>query len=278
MKRSFFVFLVTFFVSISAPATYNPFRGEIPADDRVLLQTGTPSLRTAPSTVRVLVWNIHKAFAGQAWLNDFKSMADQSDLVFVQEGFMVPIYKQALTEIEGFVWSFVTSFFYKGNETGVMTGSRWPLSSSTWHRSRNHEPLVGTPKMSLAVILPLADGQKLLAINIHALNFTLTSSFRNQIAPLADLIGKHEGPVIFAGDFNTWNPMRTNFLLNSLAAAGMEHVTFPNDRRYLVLDHVFTRGLKVNSAQILTQISTSDHSPLDISFEPKAVVSVPPAP
>ena len=86
-----------------------------------------------------------------------------------------------------------------------------------------------TPKATSVTLYPLADRQeKLLAINLHAINFTFgVSDYQNQLAALTTLIAEHEGPVIFGGDLNTWSPGRQQVLQHfasemALAAAQLD--------------------------------------------------------
>ena len=62
------------------------------------------------------------------------------------------------------------------------------------------------PKSALYARYRLSNGSDLVTVNLHAINFTLgTKDFQNQIEQLENAVKKHKGPLIIAGDFNTWS-------------------------------------------------------------------------
>ena len=76
------------------------------------------------------------------------------------------------------------------------------------------EPWIRTPKAVGITEFALTDSQQTLAVvNIHGINFTLgVGDFARQLADIRSVIEAHEGPVIVAGDFNTWNRRRADEL------------------------------------------------------------------
>ena len=55
----------------------------------------------------------------------------------------------------------------------------------------------------------LPNQQLLLSVNLHAINFTLgISDLKQQLDDAADIMRHHTGPIIFAGDLNTWSDER----------------------------------------------------------------------
>ena len=45
--------------------------------------------------------------------------------------------------------------------------------------------------------------------NLHAINFALgTDAYRAQLDAIATELSHHRGPIVVAGDFNTWNDER----------------------------------------------------------------------
>ena len=69
------------------------------------------------------------------------------------------------------------------------------------------EPWLGTPKATSITEYPLQDREdRLLTINLHAVNFALgLEDFQAQLHALTDVLASHQGPVILAGDLNTWS-------------------------------------------------------------------------
>lgn len=238
---------------------------EIPANSEVLVATGAPSA-PAQNDLRVLVWNIEKAGGGEAWQRDFVNLVSQSDLALVQEAYTNPYFRRASQLLTGFLWLFAVSFYVDNEITGVASVSRWPVQAAQWHRSSDREPVLATPKMALSTIIPLPDGRPLMVVNVHALNFVFNGSFERQIAPLARLVGAHQGPAIFAGDFNTWNIPKGDYLDEEMKRAGLAEVPIQGDERYFRFDRVYYRGLGVRGAALRTDVQTSDHSPVQVVF------------
>jgi endonuclease/exonuclease/phosphatase (EEP) superfamily protein YafD len=106
-----------------------------------------------------------------------------------------------------------------------------------------------------------------LVVSTHALNFTFLGPYEDQLLDIADRINRHRGPVIWAGDFNTWNGGRWDTLYELASTLGLQAVHFDEDYRMMVLDHVFIRGLKVKAARVLNEWITSDHSPLALQLQ-----------
>jgi endonuclease/exonuclease/phosphatase (EEP) superfamily protein YafD len=129
------------------------------------------------------------------------------------------------------------------------------------------EPWLRTPKATSVTLYPLADRQeKLLAINLHAINFTFgVSDYQNQLAALTTLIAEHEGPVIFGGDLNTWSPGRQQVLQHFASEMALVAVPFDPDHRVTVLgrplDHLYVRDLTWGHTTT-HKFTTSDHNPL----------------
>ena len=80
-----------------------------------------------------------------------------------------------------------------------------------------------------------------------------------------------DGPILLAGDFNTWLARRSEFLQDMTCNLQMDYATFSPDRRsrYFgqVLDHVFVKGLRVVKATCRTEVTSSDHRPIELVLE-----------
>jgi endonuclease/exonuclease/phosphatase (EEP) superfamily protein YafD len=74
---------------------------------------------------------------------------------------------------------------------------------------------------------------------------------------------KHDGPVIFAGDFNTNMPAKVKFLMKMTGALGMQSLEFKNDARMKtlgqIIDYIFVRGLHPKDSSVLGHLKSSDH-------------------
>ncbi|TOE88347.1 endonuclease/exonuclease/phosphatase family protein, partial [Vibrio parahaemolyticus] len=85
----------------------------------------------------------------------------------------------------------------------------------------------------------------LAVINVHAINFTVgTEEYTSQLSALETLLKQHSGPIVFAGDFNSWSEYRITAMKQALREANLREVQFSPDHRTqfitgLPLDHVF---------------------------------------
>ena len=216
------------------------------------------------SELEILSWNIQKA-SNTGWAEDLAGLADRIDLAFIQEA-------STQARIDGLLPNLLHQAFAQGYttsdlETGVMT-----LSSglpSMHCKLTAMEPWLGTPKATSITAYPLQDRpERLLAINLHAVNFAFgLTEFRQQFASFSDMLAEHEGPIILAGDLNTWSEDRQILVDEFLAEFGLQPVNFEPDLRTRVfgrvLDHIYVRDLQALSAKVIP-VDTSDHNPLRV--------------
>lgn len=215
-------------------------------------------------------WNIYKGNK-EGWVQDLLLLSDSSDLILLQEAYLTQALSQFL-ETSGHDWDMISAFRYQGIHAGVMTMGHTPPQSSC--AQRVYEPLALLPKSSLVTYYPIKNTQQtLLVANIHAINFTLgIGRFTQQLMEIKALLAQHKGPIVFAGDFNTWSDRREAVLDQIIGdeKLGLLKVEFVSTVEHLVwghrLDHIFFRGLKVISAEIIP-VESSDHYPLKVHFE-----------
>ena len=118
---------------------------------------------------------------------------------------------------------------------------------------------------------PLAGTGRTVAIsNLHGINFTLLlGSFRSQLEAVAAELARHDGPIVFAGDFNTWSDDRSALLNEVASRLGLKPVEVnPDGRRRtlgLHLDHLFVRGFTVVQASA-PEVKSSDHNPILVTL------------
>ncbi len=212
---------------------------------------------------RLLSWNIHKQ-GDAGWDRDLAAFAESSDVVLVQEAVLQPPLRR-IFDRAGLRWVMASSFMSEREEFGVLTATRVaPLASCT---QRATEPLIRIPKSSVITWLRIAGTRETLAIvNVHAINFELLlDAYRAQIAALADALASHRGPIIFGGDFNTWNDARDAVLHENAARLGLTELNPKVDRRALFfgrhLDHIFVRGLEPVDVDAIP-VTSSDHNPI----------------
>lgn len=243
------------------PKTVNMLGHSVPSHDEVLSHFGSASTEPLPSIFKVLVWNIYKG-RKSAFDKEFQGLFQH--LVLFQEMALtkdlMPIYERH-PELQ---WEHAANFFLKDQaRTGVATGSVTQASSVDFRVTKDLEPFAKLPKTIVITEYPVQGlSETLLVLNIHGINFRGTEGLQNQINQVLPVIRAHQGPVLFAGDFNTKNDERVTSLTKMLQTVGLSIVTWDNPIQGKQLDHAFVRGLKVNQAHILTHVKGSDHPAL----------------
>lgn len=227
-----------------------------------------PEIKSFKQSVVVTVFNIQKS-ENSSWKDEaFKEIVEESDLVLIQESVdKFPAFK---VENEAFIDSFYKSWGDFRYNTGLTSLTKVPFDEAQRFVSPDTEPVAATPKVS-SIEKYSVEGfeQKLLVANTHAINFTGLSAYRRQISAVAKELAKHEGPLLWAGDFNTWSSRRKEYLDKVMVELGLKEIKFnKRSENFLVLDRAYVRGLEVTNAEQL-QVGISDHEPLrfTISFE-----------
>ncbi|MDP4789358.1 MAG: endonuclease/exonuclease/phosphatase family protein [Haliea sp.] len=216
--------------------------------------------------IQIVSWNIQKA-SNAGWAEDLQLFATGAELTFLQEASVAAAIPRAMPET-GFL-AFAPGYRNASDVTGVLTLSRHAASLECEFSAV--EPLLQTPKATSVTEYPLLDrDERLLAINIHSVNFSFgLQRYREQLQALSNVIDRHSGPVLIAGDLNTWNSNRIDALRDFMAAHDLTAVTFMPDLRTTIfgnaLDHVLVRGLNAASAVVIP-VETSDHNPLLVSL------------
>jgi endonuclease/exonuclease/phosphatase (EEP) superfamily protein YafD len=85
---------------------------------------------------------------------------------------------------------------------------------------------------------------------VHGVNFELgEENLSAQLQMLQPYLQDYKGPLILAGDFNTWSDGRTKALMTFAARFNLRAVEFAPDARTTALgyplDHILLRGLAV---------------------------------
>lgn len=222
-----------------------------------------------PMSISMTVWNIHKE-QDEGWKKDLAHFSEKSDLLLLQEGYAKDELYQFFSE-ENMHWSMATTFTYKEVGAGVVTGSVVvPVVACSLFEA---EPLIRLPKGILVTKYPLTTNKSLLVANVHLVNFSVgIEEYKQQLQTLLSVIDSHKGPLIVAGDFNSWRTERQKAVEQFAKALGLEFVSFENDVRTtfmgFTLDHVLVRGLDIESTKTM-EVTSSDHNPLFISFSVK---------
>ena len=230
--------------------------------------------------IKVLNWNIEKKGDQEDWHADFVRITDSysPDLFLFQEARLNDGLEELLGQYD-LGWNFAPNIHEgrHGTFSGVLTASQIKPLSQRVLLSEAHEPFSETPKISLLTEYRLGQRkQTLFVVNIHAINFVRSEKFEAQISELEQQLTEHQGPIILAGDFNTWSKKRMNYLVESADRLNLNKVEFAGwDRKEIKnllfsppFDHIFYRGLsvKTQSPDVLENFSSSDHKPLFVEF------------
>ena len=235
--------------------------------------------QTLPAHITVINWNAQKGKHPQ-FAKDLKHILAQEkpDIVFLQEAKVDLI---ELKQMGGYLakgWSYP---WPGGKTVGVLTLSRVPPVRIQPVPTKYREFGVTSPKVSLVTEYPLPNGKNLLAVNVHLLNFERWSvkKIGHQLEDLKSIMADHSGPILMAGDFNTWNQKRLELVKRITRDVQLNEVTdFPAGRstgdmnsdlwnemlgvdKGLPLDRFFFSGFKPNEARVLN-FSSSDHTPI----------------
>jgi endonuclease/exonuclease/phosphatase (EEP) superfamily protein YafD len=218
-------------------------------------------------TLRVLSWNLHKN-DDAGWDADLARFSAESDVVLIQEAELTAALREVLAHA-GFDGVLASAFALDGRETGVLSAAR--VRPSSVCVQRQFEPLLRLPKSVVIARYGLRGTPETLAVaNVHAINFTFgLGDYRAQFEAIAKELVDHRGPVIVAGDFNTWSTSRLDVVNEVMRRMGLHPVLPTVDTRSRFfgwqVDYIFVRGLEVVHA-VAPEVGSSDHNPVLATF------------
>ncbi len=224
--------------------------------------------------LQVLVWNLHKQ-SSRNWRTELTQHSQYSQIVLLQEIKLTTLFKRY---IKDFHWlaNHADAFTIFNNSAGVLSAAKVPVEEIVCYLAP--EPVFRLPKSSNISRYKLSNGQILTAVNVHLINFTFgLKAYRQQMEALIEDVKYVDGPMIFAGDFNTWSKARQDMIDTMMAGLGLAEVSYLHDirRRFLArlpLDHIYYRGLNLKKAEVL-DTSASDHNPLLVDFSLSSAIS-----
>lgn len=231
------------------------------------------------SEVCIVSWNVHKL------LHD--GVHDElQDLVDLRGPHLLALQEARLemTIPSGMGGHHARSFrsgILERRAEGVMTLSSVSPSRAHRIRSKERELLFLTPKAALVSFFRVADGRELCLVNLHGLNFDPTGAqLARQLEALALRVSEFTGPLIVAGDFNTWNGPRMDAVEALSDALDLEEVKpdYPGGktghvpaavvrraigfRPEMHLDRIFVRGFRAVQVSWMMEYQASDHIPI----------------
>lgn len=224
------------------------------------MSSGTPPSHAIPDTFSLVVWNVHKD--PEAYQDELPRLALSPALVLIQEG--VGPNVGAPLDARGEASHVVSFRFVRGGaSTGVVTWANTPSLTHVPLRTKAREPFAGTPKTALVSEHPLRRGDTLLVVNLHGINFRAARLLARQLEAVEDVVRPHEGPLIVAGDFNTWSSARRAVVEQFAKRLGL--ITVFDGPSAPKLDAAFVRGLDVVQAEVV-DTEASDHDALLVTL------------
>lgn len=243
---------------------------------------GAPVAASLPATLRVLSWNIHRAYDDRGVAESLHAVMRDRDphVVLLQE---VPVYPRGPWWLEPGVRTVLAGMqlvfaamhrvarptaYYPFLESGVLIGVRAPMAS---HRAVRL-PVASRPKLGrnhrierVALGVRCRAGKLTPEFwNVHLENTARPSARERQTMALAAALG--DGCTIVGGDFNTmFGPFEG--VVAALEAAGLQRVVPGNERRMSPsIDHFFIRGVAAARGEVL-RLRGSDHLPIYAEVE-----------
>ena len=231
--------------------------------------------RLLKGKITLLNWNVHKNNHALAWLEDFLKIIRHyhPELILFQE-YQTMNRKSVLDKHHEYGYGFFPNIVWKHNLYGLVTASRAEIVDLDYYMTDAVEPIIKTPKVTLETTYLIEAKRKLRVVNVHMINFVKIRKFLMQIGQIEKALAKDDSALILAGDFNTWNRKRMHILRKLCEGYGLKDVHFLHQKHQKApfpypLDHIFYKDLRLESAEVLSEIETSDHKPLLVTFSTK---------
>ncbi|WP_457606010.1 endonuclease/exonuclease/phosphatase family protein [Nitratifractor sp.] len=231
---------------------------------------GEKCLSALPGRFSLLCWNLHKRNPGEeAFLSYLQTLARRYDLqlLLFQE---MPLDPEPF-QWDGFSWEAAANLRVGGRHFGVLSACRTPALTSESRLSDHAEGFCGPKKSLLLTRYPLEGGEVLTVLNLHAINFRENGAYARELEWLVEHLKDCTGPLIVAGDFNSWSGTRERLLGEFAGRLSLRRVEFGKGEVASFLGHpldaIFYRGLSCLGGTVLRKHGLSDHHPLIAEFE-----------
>jgi endonuclease/exonuclease/phosphatase (EEP) superfamily protein YafD len=222
----------------------------------------------------VLCWNVYKNNLIQPAFQPYlRSLIERKkiDLLLFQEANFKSDESCILSE---FAIDAAANLEFGGKFYGVLTASMTESRRSQAFLSQGRESLIGPYKSLLLSQFAFKDGTTLLVLNIHAINFRENQGYDIEVDEFLEYVKDHHGPMIIAGDFNSWNKKRLKKLREMQKKLSLKAISFSEKNKIksfmgYPLDYIFYRGLELLDSAVIDSKQLSDHNPLFARFKKK---------
>lgn len=218
----------------------------------------------------LLCWNVAKLTLKSSYKDFIESLIQNHnfDLLLLQE-----VKKSISHELDIYDYSYVLSpnIETKKHIFGVLSAFKSSCEAEFSILSKKRELRYATHKVSLITHHRISNNDILLVVNLHAINFVNNTAFKNELDYLYASVRNHKGAMIVAGDFNTWNLKRVQFLHEFTNNLSLKKVDFSDDRHIKKiftnsLDYIFYRDLHLTYSEVIDSKKISDHNPIIAKF------------
>ncbi len=225
-----------------------------------------------PDTFEMLCWNVHKNNQKDPGFQSFLQKEVERrdiDIILFQEASFRDNHHFGLAD---FSYDAAANLEFRREFYGVLTASRMESSYAKAYLSEGRESVLGPHKSLLLSNYLFKDGSTLLILNVHAINFRENQRYSKELERFLDLLKEHKGPMILAGDFNSWNKQRMDKLQKITEKLSLKVVNFKETGKVKSfmgkeLDFVFYRELELIESEVMDEHQLSDHNPLFVRFK-----------
>lgn len=240
-------------------------------EKEAIWQWGKPELSVLPKVLDLAVWNVWKGSGGRPFLDEYHRLVKGRHLLLLQE---VLLTLKALGNFapNGFSASHGATYRRRdGLRDGVMTVAiAAPSEPVKRILCGTPEPFLKTTKATLIAKFGVEDlNNQLCVVNTHAKLVRRPATAVAEIERVLREIKSHAGPMIFAGDFNTFSKTYIREVDRIMGSVGLERVILEADTRTATtaLDQIYVRDIKVINAKVETTYIHSDHFPITATLE-----------
>jgi len=226
---------------------------------------------SVPNTFGVLCWNVHKNNTihpeFEPFLQNFIQKQKVDFLLFQEANFR----DDKQFTLPDFAFDAAANIEFRGEFYGVLSASRVESKYAQAYLSEGRESLIGPHKSLLLSAYTFEDGSELLVLNVHAINFRENQRYHKELERFLELMQDHVGPMIIAGDFNSWNKQRMQKLHEIREKLSLDAVPFKQVDKVKSfmgnhLDFIFYRGVELVDFKVHNDHGLSDHNPLFAQF------------
>ncbi len=221
--------------------------------------------------MRVVSWNIELGRQVDRAAEELTELPELSnvDLLLVQE--MDPEGTQRLAERLGMDYRYSAPAEHPMTQLpfGNAVLSRWPMSEVVDVALPHTARVQGQPRCATSTTVTV-NGTPIVAYSVHIETVLLGLKRRSdQVSAIAQHAAEvAESRVVIGGDFNSASARSIRAFDSAMGEAGFTRAsatigtTFERFGRPFMLDHLYSRGLRVQESGVVASASASDHRPV----------------